>query len=183
MASGAACTSLTDEPSHVLRALGRPAGLARSSVRFSVGRPTTSAEIDRAAAIFAKTVVALRARSPGSAPPGDPALAPPGIVLIRGEAGSAEAGTWVLFTGEVRDGLLQRLETRVQGCPHSLLACERAVALLAGRPVAELGSLDPLEPGISQGIPSEKAGRLLIIQDALRNCLADWDNRGLRSTL
>lgn len=46
---GAACSSLTMEPSHVLLALGVPRAVAASAVRFSFGRFTTREEVDYAA--------------------------------------------------------------------------------------------------------------------------------------
>jgi hypothetical protein len=180
VASGAACTSLTDEPSYVLRVLGRSAVLALSSVRFSFGRQTTTEEIDRAAEVFVRTVTDLRRRSPATGPPtpvSDPEE-PTGTLLARGEAGSLEAGTWVVFTAWVRDARVTRLDVQVYGCPHTQAACDRAVQLLTGGHPAELGSLEPLALGAALEIPPEKTGRLLIIQDALRNCLADWDNGG-----
>jgi len=68
VASGSACTSLTGEPSHVLRSLGRSSALAQASVRFSVGRPTTAEEVDLAADTLARSVERLRAAAPGAAP-------------------------------------------------------------------------------------------------------------------
>jgi cysteine desulfurase len=62
--TGAACSSGAVEPSHVLLAIGLPADEARSSLRFSLGRATTSDEIDRAIAIIPPTVERLRAISP-----------------------------------------------------------------------------------------------------------------------
>jgi cysteine desulfurase len=62
--TGAACSSGAVEPSHVLLAIGLSADQARSSLRFSLGRATTAAEIDRAAAIIPPTVERLRALSP-----------------------------------------------------------------------------------------------------------------------
>jgi len=44
--SGSACMSGALEPSHVLLAMGVPKELASSSVRFSLGRPTTQEEVD-----------------------------------------------------------------------------------------------------------------------------------------
>jgi cysteine desulfurase len=64
VSSGSACTSASLEPSYVLRALGRPDELAHSSIRFSLGRHTTVAEIDRAVALVKSAVVRLRALSP-----------------------------------------------------------------------------------------------------------------------
>jgi cysteine desulfurase len=63
-ATGAACSSGAVEPSHVLLAIGLSADEARSSLRFSLGRATTSDEIDRAIAIIPPTVDRLRALSP-----------------------------------------------------------------------------------------------------------------------
>jgi cysteine desulfurase len=64
--TGAACSSGAVEPSHVLLAIGLSPDEARSSLRFSFGRTTTAAEIDRAADIIPPTVERLRALSPRS---------------------------------------------------------------------------------------------------------------------
>lgn len=58
VSSGAACTAA--EPSHVLRALGRPVDLALASLRFGLGRWTTEEEIDAVCARVAETVAQLR---------------------------------------------------------------------------------------------------------------------------
>ena len=62
--SGAACSTGSLEPSHVLLALGLDRRLAHGSVRFSVGRFNTEEEIDRAAERAIAAVKALRSRSP-----------------------------------------------------------------------------------------------------------------------
>jgi cysteine desulfurase len=64
VSSGSACTSASLEPSYVLRALGLADEIAHSSIRFSVGRFTTEAEIDRAVVQLKATVERLRALSP-----------------------------------------------------------------------------------------------------------------------
>ncbi|NET47254.1 MAG: aminotransferase class V-fold PLP-dependent enzyme, partial [Merismopedia sp. SIO2A8] len=62
VSSGSACTSASMAPSHVLTALGHDKELARSSIRFGIGRFNTQDEIRQAAAHFAATVSSLRVR-------------------------------------------------------------------------------------------------------------------------
>jgi len=62
--SGSACSSATGESSYVLRALGRDDELANASLRFSLGRFTTEAEIDQAAEQVVAQVRRLRALAP-----------------------------------------------------------------------------------------------------------------------
>jgi len=64
ISSGSACTSASLEPSYVLRALGRDDELAHSSLRFSIGRFTTEADVDHAIIVIRSAVSKLRDLSP-----------------------------------------------------------------------------------------------------------------------
>ena len=64
VSSGSACTSASLEPSYVLRALGRSDELAHSSLRITIGRFTTEADIDYAIATLQERVAKLRELSP-----------------------------------------------------------------------------------------------------------------------
>ncbi len=64
VSSGSACTSASLEPSYVLRALGRSDELAHSSLRMTIGRWTTEAEIDYAVETIKVNVAKLRDLSP-----------------------------------------------------------------------------------------------------------------------
>ncbi|MCA9023910.1 MAG: cysteine desulfurase [Planctomycetaceae bacterium] len=60
VSSGSACTTADPEPSHVLRAMGIPEKLSLASLRFGLGRLTTTDEIDRAAQLVISAVQRLR---------------------------------------------------------------------------------------------------------------------------
>jgi cysteine desulfurase len=62
--TGAACSSGAVEPSHVLTAIGLPAEDARASLRFSLGRHTSAADIDFALQVIPAAVAYLRELSP-----------------------------------------------------------------------------------------------------------------------
>ncbi len=59
--SGSACTSGSIDPSHVLIAMGKPSELARNSLRLTLGRDTTDAEIDRVLEVLPEIVKRVRA--------------------------------------------------------------------------------------------------------------------------
>lgn len=60
VSAGSACTTVQTEPSHVLLGLGLTKEQALSSIRFSLGRHTTKAEIDTVGRRLIDTVTALR---------------------------------------------------------------------------------------------------------------------------
>lgn len=62
--SGSACTSDSLEPSHVLRAMGLPYTTLHGSIRFSLSRYTTAAEVDLVLQVMPAIVERLRAMSP-----------------------------------------------------------------------------------------------------------------------
>ena len=59
--SGSACAAGSDEPSHVLTAIGVPAELAQTAVRFTLGAETTPDDVAEAATAVARAVSAVRA--------------------------------------------------------------------------------------------------------------------------
>ncbi|GIK33638.1 MAG: putative L-cysteine desulfurase [Gammaproteobacteria bacterium] len=66
LSSGSACAADSDEPSAVLRLLGRSPELAQSALRFSLGRTTTAEEVAQAGQLFAAAVAHLRRVAPAA---------------------------------------------------------------------------------------------------------------------
>jgi hypothetical protein len=167
LSTGSACNSASVEPSFVLRAMGRDTQLAQSSLRFSLGRSTTGAEVDIAIAAVRRELSRLRALSPALPPPvadwrGE------GATVLSGEAGAVRLGTWVRLMLCIEGDIVKAARFQAYGCPHTLAVCRALVARLPGR------RRDALQPGTPEqwrqevDAPVEKLGRMLIIEDALR---------------
>lgn len=61
--TGSACTSGIPEPSYVLRAIGLSSDEAESSIRFSIGRNTTDADLEEAVALIDESLAKLAKRN------------------------------------------------------------------------------------------------------------------------
>ncbi len=168
LSTGSACNSRSAEPSFVLRALGRDSELAQSSLRFSLGRGTTEAEVDAAIAAVRRAHAVLWNLSPArGVASASPAPAATATQALCGEAGAQRLGTWIRFVIEVEDTTVREARLQVYGCPHTIAACNHVRQHLPGR------RLDALQPGSPEqwrqavNAPVEKLGRMLIIEDAL----------------
>ena len=86
--TGSACTSGSDEVSHVLAAMGYPADEARGALRLSLGRTTTAAEIDEACRVVPEVVRRLVQAAPAApglaADPGPDASPDPVVGVTAG---------------------------------------------------------------------------------------------------
>jgi cysteine desulfurase len=227
VSTSAACSSASDEPSYVLRALGRATQLAESSLRFSLGRFTTPEEIDTAIEKVRGAVLRLRAVSPRewdggraerssdavhnerggaaswSSGVGKPRAAPiQGDVLsplareyfeslpaagsiagqsmtyggsdVRlGEAGAEGRETWIRFYVLIADDTVKDARFQAYGCPHTLAVASWLAAQLPGRRRADALPGGPFEWARVLQVPTEKLGRLLVVEDAVRAALAE----------
>ena len=203
--TGSACSSASGDPSYVLRALGRDSQLAQSSLRFSLGRGTTEADIDNAIVAVQLQVARLRAVSPagsGAVPPNSGqeadlpgALSAParhyfyalpgaGVMsqlpgVIRGTAGSLSAEAWVRFHLRVDGGIVKGALFQAWGCPHTLAVTAWLTGQLPGRsrdqPMTEFVPGTPSAWLQALEVPVEKLGRLLVVEDALRAAYLQWN--------
>lgn len=69
VSSGSACSSGATDPSPVLLAIGQTPELAKSSIRFSMGRSTSEADIDHVCEVLTVIIERLRRLSPEFAQP------------------------------------------------------------------------------------------------------------------
>jgi len=168
VSTGSACNSASDEPSYVLRALGRDTQLAQSSLRFSVGRFTTAAHVEFAIETVCREVTRLRELSPASESPGGaPSVA-------SGEAGGPGQETWVRFHLAVANDIVKAARFKAYGCPHTVEVAQWLTDRLPGRRRDEGVPGNPAEWAQTLGVPVDRLGRLLVVEDALLACFARW---------
>lgn len=96
---------------------------------------------------------------------------------IRGEAGSRRQGTRICFAADVRDNYLHNVGFRAFACPHIIAGCHRLAEQLEGAGVDALLDVPLDELRTEFDIPIEKAGKLLILKDAIDACYADFRAR------
>jgi cysteine desulfurase len=200
--TGSACSSASGDPSYVLRALGRGTQLAQSSLRFSLGRATTEADIDAAIDAVRRQVTRLRAVSPAgsgqvaasqaadSAGAVDSSLSPlarqyfealpgagamsPGPGVFQATAGGPEHEAWIRFHLEVTQGIVKAALFQGWGCPHTLGVTAWLTGQLPGRSMTDLMPGTPSAWLQALEVPVEKLGRLLVVEDALRAVFQQW---------
>lgn len=97
--------------------------------------------------------------------------------VISGAAGDREHGTDVVFHLRVKEREIAEISFQAFGCPHTIAACSLATERLTGQPVNALVELTASSLAEALEAPVEKMGRMLLIEDALRNCFIAWDNR------
>jgi len=172
ISTGSACNSASAEPSYVLRALGRDTQLAQSSLRFSLGRFTSEEDVDTAIAAVNREVRRLRSLSPASS-------AGPwtGEGAVSGEGGAAGQDTWIRFHLIVADDVVKDARFQAYGCPHTLAVAAWMAKALPGRRREALQPGTPAEWAADHGVPVEKLGRLLVVEDAVQACVRRWTER------
>ena len=201
VSTGSACSSATREPSYVLRALGRDSELAQSSLRISFGRFTTEAEIDAASAAIRREVSRLRMiaggeglagaepvpedaarvgligdpltwrwfRAPARPPRFPEGSAPAGV--RHGRGGRRADGTEIRFELEIAEGIVKSARFSAYGCPHTLAVTAWLCEVLEGARIDAGIPGTPADWAAKFAVPTEKLGRLLIVEDALRSAL------------
>jgi cysteine desulfurase len=186
LSSGSACSSATREPSYVLRALGRGDELAAASLRFSLGRATTDADIALAVSRIKDAICSLR-RIAGTdtgelvappcnahgysspvwtafAAPMHAALLPKSI--LTGAAGSPGGALHLCLQADLAQGRIERATFQAYGCPVTIAVGEWLATWVEGRRADEL-SLTAAEIQVALEISSDKAHCALLGEDVI----------------
>jgi NifU-like protein involved in Fe-S cluster formation len=100
---------------------------------------------------------------------------PAGTRILRGEAGHAADGTWVRFHLAVCDTVVKTALFQAYGCPHTLAVASWLTTQLPGRPRVDAVPGTPAAWRELMQVPVEKLGRLLVVEDALRATLQQWN--------
>jgi hypothetical protein len=100
--------------------------------------------------------------------------------LLRGEAGARAQGTWVRFQLllQVPERRVLDVRYRAYGCPYTMATCEWLARRLPGEvlPQPSPEGLATAVGGAAEwaerlAVPTDRLGRLLVIEDALRAAL------------
>ncbi len=90
------------------------------------------------------------------------------------DVSESEHGARIQVSAGVRDGVLAALAFRAWGCPHLIAATDLACERLTGEPVKSLENHDLAHITRELGIPAEKTGRILLLEDALATLWAQY---------
>jgi NifU-like protein involved in Fe-S cluster formation len=99
---------------------------------------------------------------------------PPGLSVARGHAGDREQGAEVVLCFAVEDGRVVDARFRAFGCPHFLAAASWLTERLRSGAREDLLAWDWREAAEALSVPAAKFGRLLTLQDAVRDAAGNW---------
>jgi NifU-like protein involved in Fe-S cluster formation len=97
-----------------------------------------------------------------------------GAGVIEGRAGRLDQGVMFVLSARVAEGRVQALRFEAYGCPHCVAAGSWLTERLVGSTRAELAAWSWREAADVLAIPTEKRGRLLILEDAVRALAEAW---------
>jgi hypothetical protein len=97
-----------------------------------------------------------------------------------GEAGAEAAEAQVRFQLAIEGDTVKDARFQAWGCPHTLAVCAWIAGQLPGRRRGALAPGRPEEWRARFAVPVEKLGRLLVVEDALRDCEQRWPGSDLR---
>jgi NifU-like protein involved in Fe-S cluster formation len=94
--------------------------------------------------------------------------------VVTGQAGDREQGARVEFDVRVENGRVTEARFRAFGCPHCIAAASWLTDRLCNGRRRDLEQWDWREAAEALEVPPAKYGRLLTIQDAVRDVARNW---------
>ncbi len=107
---------------------------------------------------------------------------PAGGVTVVGRAGDREQGAEARFEFGLEGGRVADVRFRAFGCPHFIATASWLCERLRGEERAGLEAWDWREAVDALEVPAAKFGRLITLQDAVRDAARNWPG-GARSTV
>jgi NifU-like protein involved in Fe-S cluster formation len=92
--------------------------------------------------------------------------------VVEGAAEDRSLSVWVRFQVQLQGARIERVRYRAFGCPHTLAAADWIAGVLEGQSMDALKAIDLRAMARQVGLPREKHGKLLRIEDALAACYA-----------
>ena len=80
-----------------------------------------------------------------------------------------DQGVRVQLSADINDESITAMRFQAWGCPHVIAAAEAVCAGYEGRAVSDLDVFSVAELMQSLAVPTEKSGRILVIEDAVRS--------------
>ncbi len=94
--------------------------------------------------------------------------------VLHAQAGSIDAGAIFRFSARLQAGRLTDVKVRVYGCPHCIAAGSWLADQLPTLNVAQIEAWHWREAQAALDVPTQKRGRLLILEDAAHALARAW---------
>lgn len=93
---------------------------------------------------------------------------------LTADVSASEAGAHIVISAGIRDGVIAAMVFRAWGCPHLIAAADLACEQLQGQAAGRLEDRDLADITRELAVPAEKAGRILLLEDALAKLWAQY---------
>ncbi len=87
--------------------------------------------------------------------------------ILNADVSDSDNGVRIVLSAGIRDAVITGVAFRAWGCPHLIAAVDLACEQLAGQPATSLENHDLAHITGELAVPAEKAGRILLLEDAL----------------
>ena len=101
----------------------------------------------------------------------------PAAQLASGRAGKRRTGSDVVFHLHIVGNEIKDVRFEAYGCPHTIAAADCVAERMIGRPADQAVPVAAQQLADELGLPADKLGRALIVEDAINAALEAWKKR------